>query len=67
MWTPNTRIFSTDNGGQAYAGGSNLPFRGNKGGYWEGGIKGNGFVSGGLIDKSHILGLGVSEIIQFYF
>ena len=39
LWDNTLLIFTTDNGGQAYAGASNLPYRGNKHGYWEGGIK----------------------------
>ena len=47
LWDNSLIVFTTDNGGQAYAGGSNLPYRGNKGSYWEGGIKGVGFITGG--------------------
>jgi len=46
-------VMSSDNGGPVYAGGaagaSNYPLRGGKASNWEGGIRVNGFVSGGLV------------------
>lgn len=46
-------VMSSDNGGPVYergaAGASNYPLRGGKRGNFEGGIRANGFVSGGLV------------------
>ena len=49
-------LFSTDNGGPIYnngtAGANNYPLRGGKMNNWDGGIRGNGFISGGKLPPS---------------
>uniref|UniRef100_A0A7S2IR02 Sulfatase N-terminal domain-containing protein n=1 Tax=Haptolina brevifila TaxID=156173 RepID=A0A7S2IR02_9EUKA len=53
MWQSTLMVLTTDNGGPIYqrgaGGGNNYPLRGGKGSNWEGGIRVNAFVSGGLI------------------
>jgi len=56
MWDDTLVVFSTDNGGPVYgngtAGANNFPLRGGKMNNWEGGIRGNAFVSGGFLPPS---------------
>jgi len=56
MWDDLVIVFSTDNGGPIYnngtAGANNYPLKGGKMNNWEGGIRGNSFVSGGFLAKS---------------
>lgn len=61
LWDETLIIFSTDNGGPtvscAVQGSSNYPKRGGKCSVWEGGTRGDGFLSGPMLSK---LGLPVN-------
>ncbi|XP_077990162.1 arylsulfatase B-like [Glandiceps talaboti] len=52
MYDDSLIIFHADNGGHVNSGASNWPFRGNKGTFFEGGIKGVGFIAGNGIEKT---------------
>jgi len=53
MWEKTVLVFASDNGGPIYRYGSpganNHPLRGGKASNWEGGIRVNSFVSGGMV------------------
>ena len=54
IWNDTLLVVSADNGGPVYPGGgaNNYPLRGGKLSNWQGGIRGNAFVSGGLVPES---------------
>ena len=56
MWEDTLMVMSSDNGGPIYASGAaganNFPLKGGKASNWEGGIRVNSFVSGGLLPPS---------------
>eukprot|EP00750_Incisomonas_marina_P008709 INCI1561.3.p1 GENE.INCI1561.3~~INCI1561.3.p1 ORF type:complete len:569 (-),score=75.29 INCI1561.3:29-1735(-) len=45
-------IFSTDNGGNLGGSGINYPLRGGKYTFWQGGVRGLGFVAGGVVPEN---------------
>ena len=48
-WSSTLVVYMSDNGGVPYLGSSNYPFRGAKGGVWEGGVRTQLLVSGGAL------------------
>jgi arylsulfatase A-like enzyme len=48
-WASTLVLYMSDNGGVPYVGSSNFPFRGGKGGLWEGGVRTQLCVGGGAL------------------
>ncbi|XP_077983189.1 arylsulfatase B-like [Glandiceps talaboti] len=66
MFNDSLFIFHADNGGDIRSQASNWPYRGNKGNYFEGGIKSVGFISGKGIEKTGYTHDGLFHVTDMY-
>jgi arylsulfatase I/J len=72
MWDNTLFILTADNGGPIYsdgeAGANNYPLKGGKTSNWEGGVRGNGIVSGGLLPAARrgVVETGLISIEDWY-
>lgn len=59
-WDNTVVLLFSDNGGVAATGSLNLPYRGEKGQYWEGGVRVPAVIAGGYTQSTLTAGLGSS-------
>lgn len=65
LWDNTLIFFTTDNGGQVWAGALNYPLRGGKNDVYEGGVKGVAFFSGGYLNKINMVQSSTQEETTF--
>ncbi|CAG5115936.1 unnamed protein product [Candidula unifasciata] len=66
VWNNTVLVLSTDNGADPSNGGSNWPYRGRKGEWFEGGVKGVGFVSSPLLDKQRYANKALIHVADWF-
>ncbi|XP_077989951.1 arylsulfatase B-like [Glandiceps talaboti] len=66
MYNDSLIIFHSDNGGSVRSGSSNWPYRGDKGTFFEGGIKAAGFIAGKGIKKTGYTNNNMYHIVDMY-
>ncbi|XP_077983191.1 arylsulfatase B-like, partial [Glandiceps talaboti] len=66
MFNDSLFIFHSDNGGPIETQASNWPYRGDRGDYFEGGIKAVGFISGNGIEKTGYTHDGLFHVTDMY-
>ncbi|BFZ20541.1 hypothetical protein BsWGS_23580 [Bradybaena similaris] len=66
VWNNTVLVLSTDNGADPSNGGSNWPYRGRKGEWFEGGVKGVGFVSSPLLEKQRYTNKALIHVADWF-
>jgi len=66
MWNNTLLVFTADNGGTQSTGGNNAPFRGQKASYFEGGVRGAGFVYGQALGRGNVDVAGLTHVTDWF-